>query len=72
MKEDDFRLMKIKEVCNYTRLCKSRVYEMMSLGEFPKNLKQGRRGRVWAGRHLDVYINCLIKGEKYDATKFAE
>ena len=72
MKEDDLRLMKIKEVCTYTRLCKSRVYELMGQGEFPQNLKQGERGRVWAGRHLDVYINCLIKGEKYDIARLDE
>ena len=70
--KEDLRLMKIKEVCTYTRLCKSRVYELMGQGEFPQNLKQGRRGRVWAGRHVDVYINCLINGEKYDPAKFDE
>ena len=70
--KEDLRLMKIKEVCIYTRLCKSRVYELMGEGLFPQNLEQGRRGRVWAGRHVDVYITCLIKGEKYDATKIAE
>ena len=70
--KEDLRLMKIKEVCTYTRLCKSRVYELMGEGKFPQNLEQGRRGRVWAGRHVDVYINCLINGEKYDATKIAE
>ena len=43
----EIRLIRLPEVIQITSLSKSRIYDLMSKDEFPKNHSRGRRTAVW-------------------------
>lgn len=64
------RLMKLREVIEETRMCKSKVYKLIGEGKFPAPIRQGAGASVWARSKIDDWIDNLI-GEKNDLEKVA-
>ncbi len=60
------RLMKLKEVLDETRMGKTKLYRLIKEGRFPKQIEHGDGSSVWAREKVDFWIDCLIKGEKYE------
>ena len=44
---NDDRFIRIKEVCEKTSLSKSKIYAMISAGDFPKQERRSHRVAVW-------------------------
>lgn len=51
------RLLKLHKVQDATSLKKSSIYHLMSLGEFPKNIKVGSRAVAWRESEIQQWIN---------------
>jgi len=50
------RLLKLREVQDATSVKKSTIYHLMSLGEFPKNIKVGSRSVAWRESEIQQWI----------------
>lgn len=50
------RLLKLREVQDATSVKKSTIYHLMSLGEFPKNIKVGSRAVAWRESEIQQWI----------------
>ncbi|MFC6631762.1 AlpA family transcriptional regulator [Microbulbifer taiwanensis] len=50
------RILRLPEVQSKTGLPRSAVYELMSKGDFPKNVKLGPRAVGWDSREIDAWI----------------
>ena len=50
------RMLRLPDVKARVRLGKSAIYEMMARGEFPHNLKLGRRAVAWRSSSIDAWI----------------
>lgn len=53
------RLLKLKDVTAATRLSKSRIYEKIRGGSFPKGVKMGVRATAWYEDEVDAWIDAL-------------
>ena len=60
------KLMKLGEVLDEAKMGKTKLYRLISQGRFPAQIKHGDGNVVWARRDVDFWIDCLIKGEKYE------
>ena len=49
-----------------TKMGKTKLYRLISQGRFPRQIEHGDGSVVWARRDVDFWIDCLIKGEKYE------
>lgn len=54
------RLLKIDQVKDKSGLCKTAIYEKMSDGTFPKQIKIGRNSR-WLEADIDTWIEEQIR-----------
>lgn len=64
------KLMKLHEVMSETKMGKTKVYRMIKEGKFPAQIGHGG-SVVWARRDVDIWVDCLITGEKYGIEKVA-
>ena len=51
------KLLKIDEVCALTRLGKTKVYQLIKEGNFPKQLYKGSKPVVWLESEVHEWIN---------------
>jgi prophage regulatory protein len=58
------QFLKIGGVENIVELKKSKIYQMVKVGEFPSGILIGRRTRRWTASEIEAWINQKIKGEK--------
>jgi prophage regulatory protein len=63
------KLMRLNEVLTETAMAKTKLYRLVSQGRFPRQLKHGDGSVVWARQDVDSWVDCLIKGEKYELEK---
>ena len=49
-------LIRLPHLLKRVPLSRSRIYEMMSLGEFPKPIKLGKRAVAWRSDDIDLWI----------------
>ena len=66
---EKYRLMIIDEVLAETRMGRTKLYQLISEGRFPKQADHGKGSSVWARGKVDFWIDCVIKGEPYSETK---
>lgn len=53
--DDDYRLMKLSEVLRFCGLSKSRLYELMAAGLFPRSRRTGPRSVAWLRKDLKTW-----------------
>ncbi len=68
---DKTKLMKLQEVLHETKMGKTKLYRLIKEGRFPKQIEHGDGSVVWARSKVDFWVDCLIKGEKYELDKVA-
>jgi prophage regulatory protein len=49
------RLIDIDEVLLRVPLCRARIYQLVKVGEFPRQIKLGKRS-AWLEREVDAWI----------------
>lgn len=49
-------LLRLPEVLSRTRLSRTRLYDMIDRGEFPKPAKIGLRAVAWVGAEVEAWI----------------
>lgn len=62
------KLMRLNEVLDATAMGKTKLYRLIGQGRFPSQIKHGDGNVVWARQDVDFWVDCLIKGEKYELT----
>jgi prophage regulatory protein len=50
------RLLRLKQVCELTGLCRSMIYQLESEGGFPRRLKLATRAVGWVEGEIHVWI----------------
>jgi prophage regulatory protein len=50
------RLIKLKEVMNYTGLGRSSIYKFMAEGHFPKSIALGARAIAWESSEIEEWV----------------
>jgi len=53
-------IWRLPEVLRQTGLSRSTIYEMISRGEFPRQVKLGRRAVVWLANDVDKWIRSKV------------
>ena len=66
---EKYRLMIIDEVLAETRMGRTKLYQLIGEGTFPKQADHGKGSSVWAREKVDFWIDCVIKGETYSEPK---
>lgn len=56
------RFLRRPEVCKLTGLSVSSLYDMMSKGDFPKNVPISKRLVVWSEREVQSWIAARLEG----------
>ena len=51
----EFQFLRLPQVVEFTTLSKSRIYDLMSKEEFPKNISLGRRTSVWMRKDVEEW-----------------
>ena len=54
------QIVKLPAVINQTGLGKSTIYLKMSLGEFPKPIRLGKRSVGWISEEIDAWVESRI------------
>lgn len=55
------RLLRLPEVINLIGLSKAQIYNLISLGEFPPQIKLGARAAAWIESEVDQWIEERIR-----------
>ena len=55
----EYQFLRLPQVIEITSLSKSRIYDLMSTNDFPKNISLGRRTSVWTRKDVENW--CLEK-----------
>ncbi len=55
------RLIKLKEVMNYTGLGRSSIYKFMAEGHFPKSIALGERAVAWESSEIEEWVVSKIE-----------
>lgn len=50
------RLLRVKEVCQVTGLQRSSLYAAMDEGDFPTQVKIGRRSVAWKSTEIEAWV----------------
>jgi len=56
----EYGFYRLPQVVEITTLSKSRIYDLMSSGDFPKNISLGRRTSVWNRRDVEEWCNKKV------------
>ena len=56
-------LLRLGEVLENTRLCKSQLYRLMDAGEFPKPVRLGPRTVRWTNKTVRCWVENLPQEE---------
>lgn len=54
------RILRIKDVTEKTALCRSKIYQMMDTGDFPKSIKLGARSVGWLDSEVENWIESKV------------
>lgn len=54
------KLMKIKDVLVATQMSRSRLYQLVKDGKFPRQRKNGPRATVWVREEVEDWVNNVI------------
>ncbi len=54
------RILRIKEVIEKTSIGRTKLYEMMDAGDFPRSIKLGARSVGWVETEVDGWIKSRI------------
>ena len=57
-------IWRLPEVLRQTGLSRSTIYEMVSRGDFPRQIKLGRRAVGWAADEVIEWINEKATGRR--------
>jgi prophage regulatory protein len=60
VQQPQIALIRRKEVEKLTALSRSRIYALMSEGEFPKNVKLGTMSVAWVEAEVRGWVNARI------------
>lgn len=53
------RLIRIKEVCELTAVSRSKIYSMISAGQFPKQQRKSHKVAVWRLSEVQRWAGLL-------------
>jgi len=56
-------IWRLPEVLRQTGLSRSTIYEMISRGEFPRQVKLGRRAVGWIANDVDEWIHSKVDSQ---------
>ena len=59
----EIKLIRLPQVIEMTSFSKSKIYDLMSKDEFPKNYSKGRRTAVWFKHEIEEWILKLVGGK---------
>ena len=59
-------IWRLPEVLRQTGLSRSTIYEMISRGEFPRQVKLGRRAVGWIANDVDEWIHSKVDSQSSD------
>ena len=59
--EFHMRIMRLKEVIEKTGLAKTTIYNLISQGEFPKQIDLGARSVGWVDTEIEEWIKAKIE-----------
>lgn len=54
------KILRIKEVIEKTSIGRTKLYEMMDAGEFPRSVKLGARSVGWVDAEVDEWIMSRV------------
>ena len=54
------KCLRLNEVIEVTTLSKSRIYDLMSQGKFPRNVNCGGRTALWRYEHILEWVNLTF------------
>ena len=54
------RIMRLKEVIEKTGLAKTTIYNLISQGEFPKQIELGARSVGWIDTEIDEWLEVKV------------
>ncbi|WP_068826732.1 AlpA family phage regulatory protein [Pseudomonas sp. BMS12] len=57
------RIMRLPEVIATTGYKRSRIYELMDQGAFPKSRRIGQRAVGWDSLEIEAWINAKLGGQ---------
>ena len=55
------KILRLPDVLRKTGLSRSTIYDMISSGEFPRQVKIGRRAVGWISDEVDLWIHQRIR-----------
>lgn len=58
------RIMRLPEVITATGYKRSRIYELMDQGAFPKSRRIGQRAVGWDSLEIEAWINAKLGGQQ--------
>jgi prophage regulatory protein len=53
------RLLSVREVCAWTGMGRTRIYDLMRVGRFPKPVKLGQSSR-WASAEVEAFVAASL------------
>jgi len=56
----EFRILRMKDVMKVTGLSRSAIYQKVSIGLFPKQIKLGERATGWLSDEVTGWLNQQI------------
>ena len=59
-------IWRLPEVLRRTGLSRSTIYEMISRGDFPRQVKLGRRAVGWIANDVDEWIRSKVSSRSSD------
>ena len=62
------RVLRLPEVQFQTGLKKSTVYQLMSLGEFPRSIQLNKRTVGWLAHEIDEWIESRVEESRHPST----
>ena len=55
-------LLRLPDVLDRTKLSRSKLYELLETGEFPKPVKLGDRVNAWADNEIEEWVQTQLAG----------
>ena len=62
------RILRLRQVCMVTGLCRSTIYQMEADLRFPRRIKIGTRAVGWLAREVEAWLIDRIKGTRKPPT----
>jgi prophage regulatory protein len=62
--QDSIKVLRLRQVCEVTGLCRSSIYQMEADLRFPKRVKIGARAVGWLEREIHAWLAHRIEASR--------